>query len=658
MAEKIHFDDIDSMPSNISDEELDAAFAALLAKAKAKSQPEVENPNKPKFVPQQITADQVTAITDSQEAMNRSMTEWQQILAPECGVFNTKYGYLAKKYDSVIYEYIGNDDNDAASYARHNLVAILRYKYFKVLNDESQERIDKIVSWFCKNIYNNICYLTVNADDPIRNSMRLDTLPSSAVAFANGVYDFKENRFIMKYERIKIPSISNTMILYRKYIIMWCFNYDFEPLDINIMNTSFKSFIDMLRNEKQDKSNLTWQLFSNMAHDAMHNLTDRRLVHLSEILGYTIMTPLVQSFVMLIGAGQNGKNSIYDGAFSHFVIPAPGQESLDNIEEDKFIGGTLRGLSHNICLETVPGVKKTSDQLKKLTGSGEFAIEEKGKTKTTIPMNCKFIFSGNDQNNIKFSDKSHGFDRRCNLFEIYYTWDRQHTFMNYNPDYYPCDFSIQDITSYTNNNRLFVYLGMYGIMSATNKFTQDFNFTYNEWSELYSDTNVELVDFFTTEFTPEMLFRYWDDERLELSESNQKLAFYIEVPVTESSTGAARLSAASIVKNQYEYNSWHELAKLFKTYDEIIDYDQDGNEIRAKEMIGCQFFADNDLYVSIEYLRSITKLSRPMAVRNSIAFSDEFRKSMNLKSCKRLAANKTYVRARLVGGRVKFLNEL
>lgn len=647
MVEKVEYEDLSS---DMSDDELEATFSALMAKARSTK---VE---KPKFVPTQINAGAVTNAVDSQEAMNRSMTEWQQLLAPDCGVYMTKYGYLIKPYDSVVYEYIGHDDKTATDYAKHNLVAILRYKYFKILNDESQEQIDKIVSWFCKNIYNNVCYLTVNADDPIRNSLRLDTLPPSAVAFANGVFDFKENKFILKYERIRIPAIRNTMVLYKRYVIMWCFNYDFEPFDINIMETPFDKFTAMLRNQPADKTNLSWQLFSNMAHDRLQNTTHDRMEHLAQVLGYTIMTPMVQSFVILIGAGQNGKNSLYDGAFSHFVYPAPGQESLDDIENDRFIGGTLRGLSHNICLETVPGVKKTSDQLKKLTGSGEFAIEEKGKTKTTIPMNCKFVFSGNDQNNIKFSDRSHGFDRRCNLFELYYTWDREHSFMKLNKDYYACDFTLTDIMSSANNNKIFVYIGMYGIMSATNNFTSDFVFSHNDWNETYTDTDYELKEYFTNDFNAETMFRYWNDINIPLSDRAQEYLFYVED--RNAVTGYSKLSGSDMVQREYGKISWKELAGKLKQYIDVVDYDQDGNEMHAREMEGERFMENVDFYICIDYLRNIFKLAKPLSDKTAIKFNNDFRKAFNIKRTIPLYANKSYVRARLLNGKVKFLNEV
>lgn len=675
MAEKINYEE---WSSEITDDELNDAFAALIKKSKeAQAQPAMSRAadtakprvrakgivTKPvisapvKTVPFEatpMTVDDQTALIDSQAAMNRSMTEWQNLLAPECGVYNTKYGFLVKEYDSVIYEYIGRDDKEAANRAKHNLVALLRYKYFKNLDDAAQEQIDKIVTWFTKNIYNNICYMTIDGKDTVRNSMSLETLPPYCVAFANGVYDFKNNKFLLKYERIRIPAITNTMILYPKYCIMWCFNYDFEPLPIDINTVPFASFCDGLRGLAPDKSNLAWQLFSNMTHDAAHVSTERRRLHLAEILGYITMTPFVQSFVVLIGSGQNGKNSLLDGACTHYLLPAAGQESIDSIEEDKFIGGTLRGLSHNICLETEPGVKKTSDQLKKLTGSNEYAIEEKGKTKTTIPMNCKFVFSANNRENIKFSDQTQGFLRRCNLYELYYKWDHDHNFMKYNPDYYACDLMPQDLMQNSNNNRIFVYLAMYGIKSATKNFTQGFNFTYNDWSSAYVDSNDELESFFETEFTPETLFRFWGDVSLQITNKMQDFAFYIQESTALS--GWSKLANCDLVRQTYGKLTWSDLAPKLRQYETITDYDQDGNEMQIREMNGVHLFEQTDLFISLEYLRAIVKLLKPQILQEGRMFSDDFRKTMRVVT-PRIANNKAYARARLINGKVRFINE-
>ena len=117
MAEKINYEE---WSSEITDDELNDAFAALIKKSKeaqtqsaisraaATSKPKVRAKgivtkpvvsapvNKVPFEATPMTVDDQTALIDSQAAMNRSMTEWQNLLAPECGVYNTKYGFPVK----------------------------------------------------------------------------------------------------------------------------------------------------------------------------------------------------------------------------------------------------------------------------------------------------------------------------------------------------------------------------------------------------------------------------------------------------------------------------------------------------------------------------------------------------------------------------------
>ena len=61
---------------------------------------------------------------------------------------------------------------------------------------------------------------------------------------------------------------------------------------------------------------------------------------------------------MLIGSGQNGKNSLFDGCFSNRVIPRPAANDLDAIEGDRFITGALENKAHNIFLETSAKTKR------------------------------------------------------------------------------------------------------------------------------------------------------------------------------------------------------------------------------------------------------------------------------------------------------------
>ena len=145
---------------------------------------------------------------------------------------------------------------------------------------------------------------------------------------------------------------------------------------------------------------------------------------------------------MLIGAGQNGKNSLFDGCFTNRVVPIPASNDLESIENDRFITGALENKAHNIFLEstTVAKTYAESKVIKALTGSMYQTVESKGIQKYSGIINCKYIFAANDQDKLKFGDTTVGFRRRINMFEIFYQWDKEKRFLS-RGDYYDTTFS-------------------------------------------------------------------------------------------------------------------------------------------------------------------------------------------------------------------------
>ena len=130
-----------------------------------------------------------------------------------------------------------------------------------------------------------------------------------------------------------------------------------------------------------------------------------------------------QNFVLFVGSGQNGKNSLYDGCFTGRVVPRPAANDLDSIENDRFITGSLENKAHNIFLESSAKTYTESKMLKAITGSMYQTIEQKGVDKYSGLINCKYIFAANDQEKIKFTDSTPGFKRRINVFEVWYISD-------------------------------------------------------------------------------------------------------------------------------------------------------------------------------------------------------------------------------------------
>ena len=117
-------------------------------------------------------------------------------------------------------------------------------------------------------------------------------------------------------------------------------------------------------------------------------------------------------------------------------------DNLGNmIETDKFMSGALENRAHNIYLETSQKTKEFDSQvLKNITGSMYQTIECKGIQKYSSIINCKHVFAANDQAKLKFSDTTHGFRRRINVYEIWYRWDSQKRYLK-RGDYYETSFS-------------------------------------------------------------------------------------------------------------------------------------------------------------------------------------------------------------------------
>ena len=125
--------------------------------------------------------------------------------------------------------------------------------------------------------------------------------------------------------------------------------------------------------------NYCFELMYNISHDAEDKFSLKRFSHLCQILGYTLNISFLQHFVIFVGSGQNGKNSLMDGCFTHRVIPSPTSNSIESFETDKFISGALENRAHNIYLETSQKTREFDSQvLKNITGSMYQTIECKG----------------------------------------------------------------------------------------------------------------------------------------------------------------------------------------------------------------------------------------------------------------------------------------
>lgn len=581
-----------------------------------------------------ITADQLSLKVEAEAMMARSISEWRSILPHECQVYVFGENYLAKRFDQINYQFC--DQETAKQIVVDNLYSLLRYKYFKILSEEADERIAKIVSSFTANLKSTLIKVSFDqsADGTL---MRL--IPDWCIAFKNGVYDFKNDEWLFKYEKIKIENLSNIIYTYnREWVIMWYLDYDFEPLEldvedigrvrVNISDIDFDLFVQLVEQQERRavKNHLTrnycFELAYNICHDASNRFSMDRMKHFAQVLGYSCLQSFAQFFIFLIGAGQNGKNSLFDGCFSNRLIPRPAANDLKSIENDRFITGALENRSHNIFLETDPEIHTQSKMIKALTGSEYQTIERKGVNKYSSVINCRYIFSGNDQDRIKFTDTTTGFRRRINMFEIWYQWDSLGKYKKLNPNFFDTTFSssLKEIKSDPLNTTMFVYLAMYGIMEGTKNFTENFQFHYNDWNERYTDIDTDfrgsVVMLSPSSFVKAI-------ERSPLNYEEGKAWFY--------SADRKRLYLDRSVE-MYDCGC----------YDDLIDLLRDPEKTT-------QYFSENDIYISI---RAIQKVIGNLD--SAASFTATLKKSFNLTHIEYLYNNKPYVKVTFANDKLIF----
>ena len=553
--------------------------------------------------------------------MSRPLSDWRPVLALECQVYVFGENYLAKRFDQINYKFC--EKLEAKEILVDNLYALLRYKYFPGSSEEIDERINKIVASFTANLKTTLRRVSFDyaADCDIMHQ-----LPDYCVAFRNGVYDFKNNSWFFKYDIVNLKKISNKIYIYRNdYAIMWYFNYDFEPLPINVMTQPLEEFVEMMKEitKEEETRNYCFELLYNISHDEEDNFSMLKFKHLCQILGYSILQSFSQYFVMLIGSGQNGKNSLFDGCVIHRIVPRPASNDLDEIENDRFITSSLENKAQNFFLETSAKTYTESKMIKALTGSMYQTIQPKGVNKYSGVINCKYLFAGNDQDKIKFSDNTTGFRRRINMFEIYYRWDPYKRFLKLG-DYYDTSFSdsLKELKDDTANTTSYIYFAMYGIYLATAGFESNFSFSKNDWNTKYSDSDVELKEKIEL-ITPERLAGYLGTNKDTLEEA--KYAIYLS-PEKE------RLYSHKVMK---------ELG--YGTVERMINMLEDEEAYNA-------FFAEHDIYLSIKTIQNILK-----DLRSSMSFSQAIKKIYSIDKFESCSSNKPYLKCTFVGKRIRIL---
>ena len=563
--------------------------------------------------------DKLVESVSTSALITRSLSEWRPVLAKECQVYVFGENYLAKRFDQIHYKFC--EVSEAREVLVDNLYALLRFKYFTKLTDDVEKRIQDIVKAFTINLKTTLLKVSI---DPDTDCEHINFLDDGQVAFRNGVFDFRKNAWLLKYNIVKMPNLSNNIYMYdRHYIIQWYFDFDFDPLPIDINEFTLKDFIAFMKDSDKSAKNYCFELMYNMAHDINHKFDSNRFNHLCEILGYSLLQSFSQNFVLLIGSGQNGKNSLFDGCFSNRIFPRPASNSLDDIETDRFITGALENKSHNIFLETSAKTYTESKMIKALTGSIYQTIEQKGISKYSGILNCKYIFAGNDQEKIKFSDNTVGFRRRINIFEIYYRWDSSKKFLK-KGDYYDTTFSdsLKELKDDITNTIVYIYFAMYGILSATFNFKKNFRFSDNDWQLNYSDIDFDLKEIIE-KVTSDSVVKF-----IKLNTKNYEEAHSLFYDMDKD-----RLYQSKTMKELGYYN-FEDMIKMFEDEEALTAY-----------------FSEHDVYMSVRMLQSICG-----DFTSAMSFSQSLKKIYSLSSFENIYNNKPYIKVNFVNKKLKVLS--
>lgn len=587
--------------------------------------------------------------TKSDDLLKRSDYEWRSILAKDICVFKTSSGkYVYREYDKISYSKCINFEKTLIPAIKRNVEMLLRYKYFNdvyindniLSNPELLNELDKRMLEINKS-FTNFLESSINKVDIIEftdesnsESSTLKKLPDYAIAFNDGVYDFKHNDWLFKYNKIKTRSITGddtgTIIEYenKSYIIGWHINVNWGDLiDVynsimqtlgykSICDVDIKKLFDFFRSENMFDINtynkkgkripnyaITFALINNMSHNEGHFLSEDKLIHLCQIMGYSLKNSFDSHFIYFIGSGGNGKDSLITGSFLKFLDDDSYTTiSIADINNDKFATSNLVDSHINVYMEnsTTNAVIKELQVLKALTGGNSVTVEAKGQQKIKVDINARIISAANNKDDLKFSDSSDGLIRRINMCEIFYTWDSEGKYLNKgDKDFYNVNYSedFYEIRNDKSNLLTYIMFGMAGLSSATNKFTsRKIRFIANDWSSKYIDLDMEvrdLIDNLTLKDLYEISFNPKYKDLLN--------GFACDTSIYHNylSSNQARSRSEFLNKNDYYLSIFGKNEFIYNVIKEYVDPEDDDKEDWAMKFFN-EFI---DFYIPVELIQ-------------------------------------------------------
>lgn len=587
------------------------------------------------------TEEEIAAKAHDTELMMLTYDQWDEELRGLLGVYMIDgCKFIARLFNQINFRQVTM--KEAGEILVQNANFLLKNRYFKVHSDDVYDRINDIVKRYEKDptsYIRNYFYMSKSYSD----TDKLKDIPPSCIAFRNGVYDFAKDDWLFKYTKVKIESLNQEIVNYDPtYVIFWYYNVDFEPMsDYSVSEMNLEDFVEGVRvltcPQGESHNNFCFELVWNMAHDEDGNFSMKKFTHLCMIMGYMLYQPFCDNFVILIGNGQNGKNTLFDSCVKSAIEPTPTGVSMDDIENDQFVTESFINRYQNIFLESEAKPYEQSMRLKNLTGSMFQTVNQKGVQKYQAIINCKNLFSANDRDKIKFSDSTHGFTRRINLCELYYQWDSKGRYMERgDKDWYDtkCSEDLHEITSDDSNVIMFTYLAMFGIKIATKNFTESFKFgEYNEWNaKQYFNYNTGLLNKINNSLTYENLVNFYKE-----NERNPKKYSEIENSILDGKESLFK--KAGFETSKYKYQHMYSNFFMDLGYTVTTDVDEEtGDPIGdyiSTDLYDC--IKDTTLLLSVDVLKTLTG-----SVIKSSDFISELRKMYPLAELIKPKGTSTY----------------